>query len=168
MFHPHLHLPVLQATFLTNSALIFVSLRSYPGARWSVKYGGPEGRPSRECPLANVLSPVALCEHSLANALSLVALRERSLVTAPSDHPPSPLARTFSRAIAESFSSAPLSRISLGWRVYDCRCSGLCSVCSEGRESSVLLDGHTWLVTELSHGGVGSPFDGYCRQYYGL
>ena len=25
--------------------------------------------------------------------------------------------------------------------------------------SSVLLDGHTWLVNELSHGGMGSPFD---------
>ena len=34
--------------------------------------------------------------------------------------------------------------------------------------SSVLLDGHTWLVNELSHGGMGSPFDGYCRRYHGL
>ena len=25
---------------------------------------------------------------------------------------------------------------------------------------AVLLDGHTWLVNELSHGGMGSPFDG--------
>ena len=33
---------------------------------------------------------------------------------------------------------------------------------------SVLLDGHTWPVLELSHGGMGSPFDGYCRRYYGL
>ena len=32
----------------------------------------------------------------------------------------------------------------------------------------VLLDGHTWLVLELSHGGMGSPFDGCCRWYYGL
>ena len=31
---------------------------------------------------------------------------------------------------------------------------------------SVLLDGHTWLVLELSHGGMGSPFDGCCRRYY--
>ena len=28
--------------------------------------------------------------------------------------------------------------------------------------SSVLLDGHTWLVNHLSHGGMGSPFDGCC------
>ena len=34
--------------------------------------------------------------------------------------------------------------------------------------SSVLLDGHTWLVNELSHGGMGSPFDGCCRRYHGL
>ena len=30
--------------------------------------------------------------------------------------------------------------------------------------SSVPLDGHTWLVIELSHGGMGSPFDGCCRR----
>ena len=34
--------------------------------------------------------------------------------------------------------------------------------------SSVLLDGHTWLVNELNHGGMGSPFDGCCRRYHGL
>ena len=28
--------------------------------------------------------------------------------------------------------------------------------------SSVMLDGHTWLVIELSHGRMGSPFDGCC------
>ena len=33
---------------------------------------------------------------------------------------------------------------------------------------SVLLDSHTWLVLELSHGGMCSPFDGRCRRYYGL
>ena len=32
---------------------------------------------------------------------------------------------------------------------------------------AVLLDGHTWLVYELSHGGMGSPFDGCCRRYHG-
>ena len=32
--------------------------------------------------------------------------------------------------------------------------------------SSVLLDGHTWLVIELSYGGMGSPFDGCCRRYH--
>ena len=33
--------------------------------------------------------------------------------------------------------------------------------------SSLLLDSHTWLVS-WSHGGMGSPFDGSCRRYYGL
>ena len=29
---------------------------------------------------------------------------------------------------------------------------------------SVLLGSHTWLVLELSHGGMGSLFGGHCRQ----
>ena len=32
---------------------------------------------------------------------------------------------------------------------------------------AVLLDGHTWLVNELSHDGMGSPFDGCCGRYHG-
>ena len=61
----------------------------------------------RERSLANVLSPVALRERSLANVLSPVALRERSFVNVLS--PVAPLERSL--AIAESFSSAPLSRM---------------------------------------------------------
>ena len=61
----------------------------------------------RERSLANVLSPVALGERSPANVLSTVALRERSLANVLSPVAPCEC----SLAIAENFSSAPLSRI---------------------------------------------------------
>ena len=55
--------------------------------------------------------------------------------------------------------------------VYVRRCLGvLVCVQSALRVATplVLLDGHTWLVLELSHGGMGSPFNCCCGRYYGL
>ena len=46
--------------------------------------------------------------------------------------------------------------------------SGSCSVCSEGRDViGTARRSYLACQSELSHGGMGGPFDGCCRRYHG-